>query len=1112
MFESWIVFTLVLIYLGLTFIIAYVADQSSKKGKSLISNPYIYALTFSIYATDWTFYGSVGTASKNFMSFLPVYLGPTIIAPLMWYIVRKEIRICKDNLITSLADFVAFRYRKSAFVGTMVTIMLIVGTLPYISLQLKGIATTFDLLTGNYNHTDWGMDPILQDTAFYIAILMSIFTIIFGTRSLDASEKHEGMVAVVAFESITKLAAFLAVGLFIVFGMFSGPFDLFDKAAKSPIIQKILLENTKPGFDYSFTIFLSMFAIMFLPHMFQVSVLENTKEEFIEKVVWLFPIYLVAMNIFVIPITMGGLLTYDAMSKVNPDTYVLNLPITTGNSLLSLFVFIGGFSAGISMGTVAVLSLSAMISNNLIVPILLKTVFTRVNASRDLSKYILLVRRISIFVLLIMSYLFFKYISRYTGLVSIGMISFAATAQLVPSIIGGLYWKKGNIYGAVAGMVAGFAIWAYTLPFPMIIEAGFLPKSILEVGPFGISFFNPIKLFGQDSLGRIAHSVFWSIPLNLFLYIAVSVFTKTSDLDHNQAEMFVNALSDKKSLKMRATKLTADIKDLEGMMNRFLGVEHTKELLEDYAIQKNINREELNSDKSLIDFVEINLSTAIGVASARAMIHSVVDEEPLSMDEVMNILDESQQIKKYSLELELKSRQLEAATNELKKILREVEEIKLQQDGDYYLTSLLLKPFFRNDLRSDNLSANFIIKQKKHFEFKKWSSEIGGDLCTVTAITLNDRRYAIFINADAMGKSMQGAGGAIVIGSVFHAIIARTLVNTDLQHTTPEAWLKESFQEMQMVFESFNGSMVVSAVFGLVDEENGLVYYINAEHPWMVLYREGKASFVQGTNFIRKIGIPLFETSVEVETFHMNDGDVIIAGSDGRDDISFGISEIGHRIINEDETLFLKHVEQGLGDLDKIQEIIKGTGELTDDISLLSISFQKNTVSITTKVPSMQETIVQARVAKMAGKDQEALNLLLSEYAKNSKSEEILKELIYLYHQRSEFDKAISFGENYIKINPNNEKILLLLSHCYKKMKNYQKSIQIGEQVIQIDPDLVINYHNLINTLIATKNLKKAAHYTNIALKKDPENKISIKLKEMIDKNIELRKSMQTVQ
>src|SRR3989441_8127544 len=384
-------------YVGLLFAIAYYGDKRADAGRSIIANPYIYALSLAVYCTSWTFYGSVGRAATSGIGFLPIYLGPTLMAALWWYVMLKIIRISKQNRITSIADFVASRYGKSQMLGGLVTIIAVVGIIPYIALQLKAISGTFLIVLQYPAFTtpeNQGAPLFLGDNTFYIAMLLAAFTILFGTRHLDATERHEGMVAAIAFESLVKLLAFLAVGVFVTFGLYGGFADLFERAGQLPKIDQLLTLGGPAGNygSWASLIFLSMVSILFLPRQFQISVVENVNENHLSKAIWLFPAYLLAINVFVLPITFAGLMQF-APGQVDADTFVLTLPMLHHREALALLVFIGGLSAATGMVIVETIALSTMICNDLVMPLLLRSRRLALSRRTDLSGLLLGIRR-----------------------------------------------------------------------------------------------------------------------------------------------------------------------------------------------------------------------------------------------------------------------------------------------------------------------------------------------------------------------------------------------------------------------------------------------------------------------------------------------------------------------------------------------------------------------------------------------------------------------------------------------------------------------------------------------------------------------------------------------
>ena len=661
-------------YMGLLFAIAYFGDRHAKIGRSIISNPYIYTLSMAVYCTAWTFYGSVGRAAVTGLGFLPIYIGPTLMAALGWLVLRKIIRISKIHHITSIADFIASRYGKSSTLGSVVTIIAVLGIIPYISLQLKAISTSFMILKG-YPLINmpghFAEMSVLEDTTLYIALILAVFTILFGTRHLDATERHEGLVAAIAFESIVKLLAFLAAGIFVTYGIYNGFGDIIERAKAIPELKQTFTIGTWSGeyIDWSIYIFLSMMSILFLPRQFQVAVVENVNEEHLNKAIWLFPLYLLAINIFVLPIAFGGVLHF-TNGSVDADTFVLTLPMSHHQQSLALFVFIGGMSAATGMVIVATIALSTMICNDLVMPVLLRFQFINLAGRGDLSSFLLFIRRGSIILVLLFGYAYFHFIGEYYTLVSIGLISFTAVAQFAPAILGGIFWKGGTRSGALSGLILGFLVWAYTLVFPSLVQAGFLPKKFVTEGPFSLELLRPYQLFGLQGFDHITHAVFWTMLINITAYIGVSLFSRASAIEHTQAAFFVDVFKySEKPEKSSFWRGTASVTDLKSLLRRFLGKKKADKELSLYAKEHNIIwKNKITADADMVSYAENLLAGAIGSASARVMVSSVVKEEPLGLDEVMDILDETRVVIEYSRELERATAELQAANKRLKEL------------------------------------------------------------------------------------------------------------------------------------------------------------------------------------------------------------------------------------------------------------------------------------------------------------------------------------------------------------------------------------------------------------------------------------------------------------
>ncbi len=668
-----------LLYLAFLFGVAYWAEKRSARGNSLVTNPYIYALSLAIYCTAWTFYGSVGRAVGHGIEYLSVYIGPTLMMPLWAIVIRKIIRICKVYRITSIADFISARYGKNISLGVIVTLVCLIGVLPYIAIQLKAISSSFKILTNQGVVTTKHI--FLDDLTFYIAVGLGIFTIIFGTRKIDSTERHEGMVTAIAFESLVKALAFSVVGVFVTYSIFDGFGDIFSKAAQIPSLkaQFTLEEHQGEYASWFWHTVLSMGAIMFLPRQFQVAVVENVNEKHLNKAMWLFPLYLLVINIFVLPIAFGGQLLFPDGS-VNPDNYLLSIPLKFNQKALALVAFIGGFSAATSMIIVETIALSIMVSNSLVMPLLLNFPKVIAKYEKNLSQLVNNIRRVAIIVILLLSYIYAKAIAQYFSLVSIGMISFAAVAQFVPAIIGGIYWKEGARKGAIAGILLGTLVWFYTLVLPSLIGAGLFPQSILDEGLGGIHALRPLALFGLKGMDDISHSLFWSMFFNVGAYVSLSLISKATSIELNQAVTFVDIFSHAKlSDHTTIWRGTAYHQDIRNLLGNFFGEKRTDRVLRLFAQKHNLNLENRRADPKLVTYAEKLLAGVVGAASARMMVSSVSKEENISMEEVISILKTSQELMVNNKELRKKSIELEKATSELKEaneILKRTDKLK----------------------------------------------------------------------------------------------------------------------------------------------------------------------------------------------------------------------------------------------------------------------------------------------------------------------------------------------------------------------------------------------------------------------------------------------------
>ncbi len=670
-------------YLFGLFAIAYWADRRSDQGRNVIANPYVYALSLAVYCSSWTFYGSVGRAAESGFGFLPTYIGPTLVMSLGFLVVGKILRIAKRQRTTSIADFIAARYGKSQLLGGLVTVIAVVGVTPYIALQLKAVSVSFDVISssGFLSSSSSINPPFLQDKALYVALGMAAFGIIFGTRHIDAAEHHPGMVAAVAFESVIKLISFLAVGLFVCFGLYNGMGDLFTQALANPDIARLFTqEATLPDGSWVTVLILSGLSFLCLPRLFQITVIENVNERHLTRALWLFPLYLLLINVFVLPLAVAGLLKFPA-HEIDPDMFVLALPLTSDHGALALLAFIGGLSAATSMIIVEGIALSTMVCNDLVMPLLLRLRSNALHRTADLSALLLIIRRLTIIAILLLGYAYYRFAGSAYALVSIGMISFAAVAQFAPALLGGIFWAGGTRRGAATGMVVGILTWAYTLLLPSFARSGWIPPEFIDFGPMGIEMLRPYALFGLSGLDQTSHALFWSMLFNVGLYIGVSLFDKPSLSERVQATAFVEVFQQADAAVVPGRwRGSATVEDLQRLVARFVGPQRAEQSFAQYgARDADTMAPQAQASANLVRFAERLLAGAIGAASARIALASAVKDGEFSIPELMRMLDETSHVIEYSRQLEQKSTELErtsAALRTANEQLRELDRMK----------------------------------------------------------------------------------------------------------------------------------------------------------------------------------------------------------------------------------------------------------------------------------------------------------------------------------------------------------------------------------------------------------------------------------------------------
>jgi Na+/proline symporter/signal transduction histidine kinase/CheY-like chemotaxis protein len=648
MFEGWFIAVLAVAYVGGLFLIAWRGDKARVTGTA---RPLIYSLSLAVYCTSWTFFGSVGLAADTGYDFIPVYLGPILVFLLGLPLLTRIVRLAKSQNLTSVSDFLAARYGKSPAVAAIVTVVAVVGTLPYIALQLKAIVISTETLLGGTAlepvRLTWG----LTDTALITTLALALFAILFGTRHIDATEHQSGLMLAVAAESVLKLAAFIGVGIFVLYNVLGGPANVVQTIrANSAVLSTF--DRTFNGGTWLTVTLLSAVAIVLLPRQFHVTVVENHSERELRRASWLFPSYLVAINLFVVPIAAAGLIMLPK-GLVDPDMFVLALPMAKGSEQIAVLAFLGGLSAATAMVVVETVALSIMICNGLVVPLVLKHRLLEIEQRKDLASLLLVIRRIAIVAVLLCGFVVYKALGQAQGLAAIGLISFAAIAQLAPAFFGGLVWRRGTARGAIAGMLVGFVVWGYTLLLPWIVKAGLLPADILRMGPLGIAALRPQALF-YLSFEPLTHGVVWSLFANITAYVAVSLWRAPEPIERLQAHIFVYEDLPRATpqLAFRLWRTTLTVGDLQATVVRYLGADRAERSFAEYAASRNLKlNPQAEADLQTLRFTEHLLTSAIGAASARLVMALLLRRGNVGSPAALKLLDDASEALQYNRDL-----------------------------------------------------------------------------------------------------------------------------------------------------------------------------------------------------------------------------------------------------------------------------------------------------------------------------------------------------------------------------------------------------------------------------------------------------------------------------
>ncbi len=665
--------TLVLIclaYVTFLFIVAFAAERAAFRGKrSWFRAPIVYTLSLSIYCTAWTFYGAVGYAARSGMEFVTIYLGPSLVMIGWWWILRKLVRIGRTQRVTSIADLISSRFGKSNLLAICVTAVAVIGVTPYIALQLQSVTLSLAV----FADFDGTAEPLEKGAAaFWIAFGLVIFTLLFGTRSLNANERQHGIVIAIAIEAVVKLVALLAVGVFVIWGLAGGLGDMMARVDASDLGQW----NVDRGRWAALT-FLAAAAFLCLPRMFQVLVVENDDDRQLELAAWLFPLYLMLMSLFVVPIAVMGL---DLIPDANPDLYVLTLPLTQGADTLAVLAFLGGFSSATSMVIVASLALATMVSNHVVMPIWLAFKGDGASVSGDVRHVVMLSRRASVGVIVGLGYLYYRISGGSAALAAIGLISFAGVAQFLPAMLLGIFWRGATRVGALTGLIVGFVVWAWTMLLPSFGQDGALSAQILAQGPWGIEALRPQALFGFEGFDPMVHAIWWSLSLNFLAMWIVSIFTFPHPMERLQGAQMVNVF-DRSAAAQGWSAAAAESEDLLIMAQRILGPEEARSLFRDEARRQGSSGRLAEPTPAFLQRLERELAASVGAATAHAMVSQITGGPGITVQDLMAVADEFAQILEYSSQLEAKSAELSRTARKLKQANTKLTQLSVQKDA-----------------------------------------------------------------------------------------------------------------------------------------------------------------------------------------------------------------------------------------------------------------------------------------------------------------------------------------------------------------------------------------------------------------------------------------------
>jgi len=635
MLPGWALLLVSVGYAALLFGVAWLGDRHPLYPQSRRLRPLVYSLALAVYCSSWTFYGAVGTAARQGLGYLPIYLGPLLFLLFGWRILERLALIAQSQSTVSIADFLGARYGRSQQMAALVAIIALIAAVPYLALQFKAVAISLDVLGGR-----GAQSPAWGDPALYVAALMALFAILFGTRQVDATEHRPGLMLAVALESLVKLVALVAIGVFAVGWLDARAIPLADAT-------RALVDNAPPVGFVAQTL-LAFAAIVCLPRQFHVAVVECADVADIRRARWLFGAYLVAISVMVLPIAVAGVARFGSDGAVPADSFVLALPQSDGHSALALLAYVGGFSAATGMVIVASVALATMVSNDLAMPLLLR----RGLAGANVASTVLWIRRAAIVLLAALAWGYYRASASDTELAAYGLMAFAAMAQFAPPLIGGLYWRGASRRGAESALLLGFAVWAYTLLLPALTRSGWLDPGWLDAGPFGIAWLRPQQLFGLSGWDPLTHGTVCSLLANVAALLLVSMRWRPSLDERLRAAPFLDPYAKRRTLGSGEWLGSVRVGELLSLAGRIVG-ERTAQRA--FAEQAQALQRELapaaQADRQWIQFTERLLAAALGAASARLVLTSALHGSGMEVAEVVAVLDEAGQELRFNREI-----------------------------------------------------------------------------------------------------------------------------------------------------------------------------------------------------------------------------------------------------------------------------------------------------------------------------------------------------------------------------------------------------------------------------------------------------------------------------